>query len=86
VFFLFWSSQAAGSEWVEREWRLALESKGLGFIDPVPLEDPATAPPPSELRSLHFNDCYVTYIRGARAIAATPRPPLEDRPPETPSN
>src|SRR5262249_11110863 len=37
-FFLFWSSNAAQSSWVEREWRYALKRRGLDFINPLPLE------------------------------------------------
>jgi hypothetical protein len=59
VFYLFWSINAARSKEVDREWRLALESRGLEYIDPVPLIDPHLAPPPKELESLHFNDLYV---------------------------
>jgi hypothetical protein len=90
VFFLFWSRRAAGSEWVEREWRIALESKGLEYIDPVPLEDPISAPPPPELRSLHFNDCYLAFIKRARAMKACseiihplPPPPCDIRDPHS---
>lgn len=56
VFYLFWSANARRSEWVEREWRCALQTRGLDFIDPVPLDPPDEAPPPPELSSKHFND------------------------------
>lgn len=56
AFYLFWSEAASRSEWVEREWRTALRLKGLDGIDPVPLESPKKAPPPAELRALHFNE------------------------------
>jgi hypothetical protein len=62
AFFLFWSRNAAHSKEVEKEWRLALELRGLEYIDPVPLIDPRKAPPPKELASLHFNDLYLAYI------------------------
>jgi HEAT repeat protein len=55
VLYLFWSSAARASVWVEREWRTALRTKGLNGIDPVPLETPDKAPPPPELTGLHFN-------------------------------
>ena len=55
VLYLFWSSAARQSPWVEREWRTALRAKGLDGIEPVPLETPDKAPPPIELASLHFN-------------------------------
>lgn len=51
VLYLFWSPAALASPWVEREWRMALEEKGLDFIWPVPLADPRDAPPPDELRA-----------------------------------
>jgi tetratricopeptide (TPR) repeat protein len=66
VFYLFWSSNAAKSEWVEKEWRCALKTRGLDFIDPVPLEAPEQAPPPPELSSKHFNDWTLPYMRGKR--------------------
>ena len=62
TFYLFWSQSAAQSEWVEREWRLALNRRGLNYIDPVPLEEPDTAPPPEELNELHFSDAFLAYI------------------------
>jgi hypothetical protein len=61
AFFLFWSAHAAESEWVEREWKMALQRRGLDYIVPVPLENPTLAPPPPELQDLHFNDCYLAY-------------------------
>ena len=62
TFFLFWSHYAARSVWVEREWKLALKKRGLYYIDPVPLENLDRAPPPPELKSLHFSDAYAEYI------------------------
>jgi serine/threonine-protein kinase len=62
VFYLFWSENAARSEWVEREWRLALAAKGADFIDPIPLVSPALAPPPAELAHLHFNDALLAFL------------------------
>jgi hypothetical protein len=64
VFYLFWSRNAKGSVWVEREWRYALASRGLDFIDPVPLDSPDEVPPPPELGSLHFNDWVLAFMRG----------------------
>ena len=55
AFYLFWSAAARASTWVDREWRIALKTKGLDAIDPVPLQTPDKAPPPQELASLHFN-------------------------------
>jgi hypothetical protein len=56
TFYLFWSRHASASPWVEKEWRCAYEKKGLDFIDPIPLEPPSKAPPPTELAAKHFND------------------------------
>ena len=56
MLLLFWSTAASQSRYVESEWRIALEEHGLDGISPVPLESPATVPPPPELSSLHFND------------------------------
>jgi len=61
IFFLFWSKPASESKEVEWEWRMALSNKGLGFIDPVPLEDPRQVPPPEELSSLHFGDKWISF-------------------------
>ena len=69
VFYLFWSQAAAASTWVAREWSLALKRRGLGYIDPVPLQDPRDAPPPDALSGLHFNDAYVAYIEMERRLA-----------------
>lgn len=63
IFYLFWSNSASTSHWVDREWRCALETKGIDFIDPVPLEPPDQAPPPPELASKHFNDPLLSYLR-----------------------
>jgi pSer/pThr/pTyr-binding forkhead associated (FHA) protein len=63
IFYLFWSKFAASSAWVEREWRLALDRRGISYIDPVPLDEPDKASPPQELNSLHFSDAYLTYIK-----------------------
>jgi hypothetical protein len=66
VFYLFWSAHAAQSEWVEKEWRLALEKRGIDYIDPVPMTNPQDAPPPKELKALHFNDRYLAHIENIR--------------------
>ncbi len=54
VFYLFWCRHAMASDWVSREWRWALRSKGLDFIDPVPLESLEQASPPVELVAKDF--------------------------------
>jgi hypothetical protein len=69
VFFLFWSANAACSKEVEKEWRLALDLRGLEYIDPVPLVDPRESPPPKELASLHFNDLYLGYMRSSGGMS-----------------
>jgi len=69
VFYLFWSRSAAASKMVEREWRLALENRGLEYIDPVPIESPDIAPPPIELSNLHFHDYYLAYIKGGETLS-----------------
>jgi hypothetical protein len=71
VFYLFWSQAAAASEWVAREWSLALTKRGLTYIDPVPLQDPRHAPPPDELSDLHFNDAYLAYIKLENQLSET---------------
>ena len=65
-FFLFWSRAAMNSVWVEKEWNYALDNRDLDFIQPIPLEDPDTAPPPEKLASRHFFDktrIYLDYLK-----------------------
>lgn len=65
VFYLFWSQAASRSDWVDREWRTALDRRGIQYIDPVPLASPQEVPPPPELAAhLHFNDWVLAYRRG----------------------
>ncbi len=61
VLYLCWSKFAKESEWVEKEWRYALENKGIECIEPVPLVAPSECPPPIELNSKHFNDRALLY-------------------------
>ncbi len=61
ILYLFWSSNARASEWVDKEWRYALDNKGIDCIEPIPLDTPEKCPPPSELNALHFNDRYLLY-------------------------
>ena len=68
VFYLFWSSAASESQWVDREWRLAFEKRGIQFIDPFPLESPEIVPPPKELESLHFNSLYQICVDAEKYI------------------
>lgn len=67
IFYLFWCRHAQASPWVEKEWRCAVTKRGLDFIDPVPLESPDHAPPPTELASKHFNDPLLAFIKGTHA-------------------
>lgn len=55
VFQLFWSTNAANSEFVEKEWRYAqkLDRDAQRFIRPVYWTEPMAAPP-AELQYLHF--------------------------------
>ena len=62
ILFLCRSLSAKQAEWVDREWRYALESKGLSCIEPVPLDLPNICPPPKEPSSKHFNDRGLLYI------------------------
>jgi hypothetical protein len=66
VFYLFWSENAKNSHWVEVEWRCALETRGIDFIDPIPLVSPETAPPPPELGEKHFNDWTLAFMRNEK--------------------
>lgn len=56
IFYLFWSVAARESTWVDWEWRTAMRTRGLDYIEPVPLDSPIKAPPPPELAKLHFNE------------------------------
>ena len=60
--FLCWSRNARSSSWVEREWRYALETKGIESIEPIPIEMPDVCPPPQELERKHFNDSLLYII------------------------
>ncbi len=69
IFYLFWSRKAKESRWVEREWRQAIDTRGIEFICPIPLEDPRFAEPPAELADLHFNDWCLAIIQSEKAAA-----------------
>ena len=73
IFYLFWSAPAARSKEVEREWRCALETRGVSYIDPVPLADPRDAPPPDELKALHFGDRFLAHVEVHRRIGRKKR-------------
>jgi hypothetical protein len=66
IFYLFWSKNAAKSDWVKREWLCALNSKGLDYIQPVPLVNPDKVPPPTELSPKQFKDKWLCYIEWQR--------------------
>jgi len=73
VFYLFWSVHASQSQWVAKEWRLALEERGIDYIHPIPLADPSEAPPPQELASRHFNDLVLACLK-SQAVGLPRRP------------
>ena len=62
LFYLFWSQNAARSQWVQKELDYALSQKTLDYIEPIPLESPDICPPPSSLMDKHFNDWTLRYI------------------------
>lgn len=62
LFYLFWSSNAAASEWVLEELRYAMEKKTADYIEPIPLESPDVCPPPQCLNDKHFNDWTLRYL------------------------
>ncbi|MGA8507148.1 MAG: toll/interleukin-1 receptor domain-containing protein [Candidatus Sulfotelmatobacter sp.] len=68
ILYLFWSTAASQSKWVDSEWRMGVSQKGVRFIDPFPLESPSVVPPPAELSSLHFNDRYLIHILAQQQI------------------
>jgi hypothetical protein len=74
ILYLFWSSHARHSNWVDQEWRYGFRQKGLGFIDPVPLVDPRKAPPPAELAEhKHFNDWTLIYSEYEKSLSTWAR-------------
>ena len=63
LFYLFWSQNAASSEWVKKELEFALSNKSLDYIEPIPLESPEVCLPPPCLNCKHFNDWTLRYIQ-----------------------
>lgn len=58
TFCLVWSKNACKSEWVDKEWRYALLTKGLEAFAPINLDAGSNlAPIPAELEEIHFG-CY----------------------------
>jgi hypothetical protein len=77
LFLLFWSSHAAGSDWVrqEAEYALARHRGSTGAspdIRPIILEGPPIPRPPASLASLHFNDM-LRYVVVASELEAKAR-------------
>jgi len=59
AFLLFWSKNASKSRWVAWELEHARATKGIDWIKPMPIEDPAIVPPPDFLQHLHFRDKFL---------------------------
>lgn len=72
VFYLCWSRNAKASEWVEREWRHAYETRGEGIIEPIALEHAKYCPPPEELKHKHFDDRMLYFGDDAREDPEAP--------------
>jgi hypothetical protein len=77
VIFLFWSTAAKRSQWVEREVQYALQRRrgndvAPPEIIPVILEGPPIVTPPEYLQQLHFNDTFVYFIKAEEAIKHPP--------------
>lgn len=72
VVFLFWSTAASRSEWVEKEILYALERQqgndtSPPDIIPIIIEGPPPVNPPPSLNFLHFNDKFIYFIYAATA-------------------
>jgi hypothetical protein len=70
-FLLFWSRNAAESPWVRWELATALAAKGASRFEkilPMPLEDPAIAPMPSEFGDQHQRDKFMVAAYGLERI------------------
>lgn len=63
LFYLFWSQNAAASQWVRKELDYALSQKTVEYIEPIPLESPEVCPPPECLMCKHFNDWTLRYTK-----------------------
>jgi TIR domain len=73
VFLLFWSRNANASKWVLWEFETAQVKPGLNAILPMPLEDPAIAPPPPGFQDKHLRDRFMIASYGLKKIAETVR-------------
>jgi len=69
VFLLFWSRNASASKWVLWEFETARDKHGLDGILPLPLEDPAIAPPPPGFEEKHLRDRFMIAGYGLKKIA-----------------
>lgn len=68
VFLLFWSRNANASRWVLWEFETAQVKPGLNAILPMPLEDPAIAPPPPGFEDKHLRDRFMIASYGLKKI------------------
>ena len=71
VFLLFWSRNAKASKWVLWEFETAQVKPGLNAILPMPLEDPAIAPPPPGFEDKQLRDRFMIAGYGLKKIAET---------------
>lgn len=69
AFLLFWSRRAAASPWVRWELDTARRGKAPEALIPMPLEDPAIAPPPPELADRHWRDRFMVARYGLARIS-----------------
>ena len=72
IFLLFWSSNAARSDWVIREAEYALSrhegsAEEAPDVIPIVIEGPPVIPPPDSLKKIHFNDPISYIIAGIEA-------------------
>lgn len=65
LFYLFWSRNAAASEWVSKELDYALKTKGKEAIEIIPLELPDVCPPPKGLEDLNSSNILLYLIKNA---------------------
>lgn len=63
IMFLFWSSAAKTSDWVQKEWQYGLAKKGEDYIRPVIIEGPPIPEPPPELQHIHFGDKLLYFLK-----------------------
>lgn len=70
ILFLCWSHSAKQSKWVDKEWRYALDNKGIDCIEPIPIESPSLCPPPKELNKKHFDDNLLYIINSVINVAS----------------